>query len=49
MPDPWNRWLDQFGRRRPKLMLAWTLLLALATTIVLLLFSRDQKILYKAF
>jgi hypothetical protein len=49
MPNPWNHRLDQFGRRHTKLMLGWTLFLALATTIILLIFSQDQKILYKAF
>jgi hypothetical protein len=49
MADPLNRRFDLFARRHPRLMVALTLLAAFATTIVLLVFSQDQKILYKAF
>jgi hypothetical protein len=49
MADPLNDRIDRFARRHPRLMVALTLLAALATTIVLLVFSQDQKILYKAF
>ncbi len=49
MADSLNQWIDRFGRRHPRLMVVLTLLAALATTIILLIFSQDQKILYKAF
>ncbi len=49
MADSLNQRLERFGRRHPGLMLTLTLLAALATTLILLVFSQDQKILYKAF
>jgi hypothetical protein len=49
MAEPWNKRIDLFARSHPRLMVALTLLAAFAMTIVLLVFSQDQKILYKAF
>ena len=49
MADPVSGRIDRFGRRHPRLMVALTVLAALATTIILLVFSQGQKILYKAF
>ncbi len=49
MADPINDRIDRFGRAHPRLMVVLTILAALATTVILLVFSQDQKILYKAF
>ena len=49
MTDPFGPRLDRFARRHPALMIAFTILAAVATTAILLLYSQDQTILYKAF
>ncbi len=49
MADNQNQWLDRFGRRHPRVMFVLTILAALATTLLLLICSQDQQILYKAF
>jgi hypothetical protein len=49
MANPVEDWLDRLGRRHPGLMLAATILLGVATTIVLIYNSKDTAIVYKAF
>ena len=41
--------LDQFGRRHPRLMLTFTILMAIITTFLLAARPQGQAILYKAF
>jgi hypothetical protein len=41
--------LDQLGRRHPRLMLAFTTIMAIITTFILVARPEGQTILYKAF
>lgn len=49
MADSLQDRLDRFGRRRPGLLLAATILMAIVTTLVLLFNTKDTAIVYKAF
>jgi hypothetical protein len=41
--------LDQFGRQHPGLMLWATIVLAIATTLILVYNTKDEAIVYRAF
>jgi hypothetical protein len=41
--------LDRFARRHPRLMLVSTVLLGVITTLILIYYSKDTAIVYRAF
>ena len=41
--------IDQYGRRHPRLMMLFTLLLGIVTTLVLIYHTQETAIVYRAF
>ena len=41
--------LDRFGRRHPRLMLGTTILVGIATVLILIYNTKDTAIVYRAF
>jgi hypothetical protein len=49
MANSADSWLDELGRRHPRLMLGLTICVAIFTTLIVIYNTKDTAIVYKAF